>query len=127
MRSIREMIVNLNCKNFLECFYGLNESDEEVFRCLVEFGEARIDDLSNALNKSENSIYRSLQKLLMAGLVIRDKRLIESGGYYYTYKPVDLNSMIKEMHKTIDIWYTKIKNLIDEFASEFEARIAVRE
>ncbi|HDD35871.1 MAG TPA: TrmB family transcriptional regulator [Archaeoglobus veneficus] len=119
MRSIKEMLMNLNCKNFLECFYGLNESDIDVFRILVQLREAKIDELSKALKKSENSVYKSLQKLLMAGLVIRDKKLIEGGGYYYTYKPSNLDEVVAEMHKVIDAWYVKIKSTIDEFAKEF--------
>ena len=119
MRSIKEMLVNLNCENFLECFYGLNEADVEIFRNLVELEEARIEDLSLTVKKSENTVYKSLQKLLVAGLVIRDKKLIDGGGYYYTYKPVDVEGIVVEMHKTVDEWYAKIKSTIYEFAKDF--------
>ncbi|RLI80218.1 TrmB family transcriptional regulator [Archaeoglobales archaeon] len=123
MRSIKEMLMNLNCKNFLECFYGLNEADVEIFRNLATVGEARIEDLSVAVKKSENAVYKSLQKLLVAGLVVREKKLLNGGGYYYTYKPVDIQGIVVEMHKTIDEWYAKIKNTIDEFAKEFKAKV----
>ena len=64
--------------------------------------------------------YKSLQKLMIAGLVVRDKRLIDGGGYYYAYRPVDMEEITVEMHKTIDVWYAKIKETIEEFALEFK-------
>jgi predicted transcriptional regulator len=115
MRSIKEAVTRLNCDNLLECFYGLNEADITVFNTLRKLGESRIEIISKAVGRGENAVYKSLQKMMIAGLVIRDKKTIEDGGYYYIYRAEDVNKLAEEMINLLEQWYNKMKEVIEEF------------
>ncbi len=119
MKSIKEAISRLNCDNVLECFFGLNQSDVSLYLLLLSSGEMKIEDLSKASGKAENSVYRSLQKLMLAGIVVREKRLIEGGGYYYTYRAVPAREVAKTMREMLAVWNSKILEAIDEFERKY--------
>ncbi|MBO8182262.1 MAG: TrmB family transcriptional regulator [Archaeoglobus sp.] len=115
MKSIKEAINRLNCDNVLECFYGLNEADIHVFKTLRRLGSAKIDTLSKSLGKGENSVYKSLQKMMVAGLVMREKKTIDDGGYYYLYRAETPDRLASEMNALLDRWYFRMKQVIQEF------------
>ncbi len=115
MKSIKEAISRLNCDNVLECFYGLNEADIQVFKTLRRLKASKIDILSKELRKGENSIYKSLQKMMVAGLVTREKKTIDDGGYYYLYSVESTEKLANEMNSLLDRWYYRMKKVIQEF------------
>jgi predicted transcriptional regulator len=115
MKSIKEAIDRLNCDNVLECFYGLNESDINLFKTLRELGATKIDVLSRKLGKGENSVYKSLQKMMVAGVVVREKKTIDDGGYYYIYRAETAEKLAEEMNSLLDRWYLRMKQVIREF------------
>ena len=119
MKSIREAISRLNCDNVLECFFGLNQSDVSLYLLLLTSGEMRIEEISRALKKAENSVYRSLQKLMLAGVVIREKRIIEGGGYFYVYRALPAKDVAEEMRKLLSVWCEKITEAIEEFERKY--------
>jgi len=115
----------LNCNNVLECFFGLNEADISIFHTLRKLGATRIEKLSKETGKRENSVYKSLQKMMMAGIVIREKKTIEDGGYYYVYRAEDVDKMAREMLDLLERWYSRMKEVIEEFIElnkEMEAK-----
>ena len=119
MKTIRDSLTILSCDNVLECFYGINESDIEIYRILLSGGPKKIEEISSMAGKSENTTYKSLQKLMMAGIVIREKRLIKGGGYYYTYRAVNPEQVANEMREILESWYRKVVDTIEEFRRKY--------
>lgn len=119
MKGLKEAISNLSCENILECFYGLNESDILTYQLLANKGELRIEEISRHFRKSENTVYKSLQKLMMAGIVLRDKKVIRGGGYYYTYKALSPLEVAEDMEKILKEWCVKVRNTIEEFREKY--------
>ena len=58
MKTIKDSISILSCDNVLECFYGINESDTEIYRILLSEGEKKIEKISSIAGKSENTVYK---------------------------------------------------------------------
>jgi len=119
MKTIKDSITTLNCDNVLECFFGVNESDVEIYRILLTEGEKKIEEISSISGKSENTTYKSLQKLMLAGIVIRERKLLRGGGYYYTYKAVSPKEVGEQMRRTLDNWYDKVVDAIEEFIRKY--------
>lgn len=115
MKGLKDAISNLSCENILECFYGLNESDIRTYQLLAKKGELRIEEISKHFRKSENTVYKSLQKLMMAGIVLRDKKVIKGGGYYYTYKALPPIKVAEDMENILREWCVRVRKTIDEF------------
>jgi predicted transcriptional regulator len=116
MKGIREMISNLSCENILECFYGLNEVDIAIYSTLLRKKEARIEEISSEVNRGENAVYKSLQKLVVSGVATREKRVLGSGGYYYIYRPIPPDAVAEDMERMLEVWYRRIKETIREFS-----------
>ena len=119
MKSIKEAISRLNCDNILECFFGLNQSDISLYFLLLSSGEMKIDEISKVLKKAENSVYRSLQKLMLAGIVIREKKIIEGGGYFYVYRAIPAREVAEEMRKLLSAWNKKMSEAIEQFERKY--------
>ncbi|MEM2325161.1 MAG: helix-turn-helix domain-containing protein [Archaeoglobaceae archaeon] len=113
MISLKQISKTLDCKSIFQCFFGLNAEDVRVYEVLLK-GFGRVEEISKALGKRENSVYKSLQKLLIAGLAYREKRTIDGGGYYFIYKPTPKEEIAREIETLIRELCEKVKEVLRE-------------
>jgi predicted transcriptional regulator len=117
--SIPEMLrAECKCEDMAKCVLGLKELDISTYKKLLENGPMTAEQLGDLLERERSTAYRSLQNLISAGLVYRETRSIDIGGYYYEYvaiKPARVKEMIR---KTVDEWYRKMGDLIENFDKE---------
>jgi predicted transcriptional regulator len=109
---------NICCNDVIQCIFNLNDQDIKLFKELKKTGEIRADNLSKIIKKERSTIYRSLQKLTGAKLVIKNTNNIESGGYYHTYKCNDKNEIKKNLDNCVDNWYKKLKKTLLQIEKE---------
>ena len=105
---------NINCDHVIHCMFDLNKLDIKVYKTLKKIGEARVDELAKKLVKDRSTIYRSLQKLTCCRLCKKQTRNIDKGGYYHTYKCVDISKTKKEIERQIENWYKKMKTTVKD-------------
>jgi len=117
MKSLREFVTTLSCENLLECVFGLNSLDIHVYEILCG-GAERIEEISRAVGRGESAVYKSLQKLVVAGLVYRVKVPLNGGGYYFLYKPAPKHKVAEEIEKVVGELCTKIKRTLEEFLND---------
>jgi len=117
--SIPEMLrAECKCEDMAKCVLGLKELDISTYKKLLENGPMTAEQLGDLLERERSTAYRSLQNLISAGLVYRETRSIDIGGYYYEYVAIE-PARVKEMiRKTIDEWYRKMGDLIENFDKE---------
>ncbi len=117
--SIPEMLrAECKCEDMAKCVLGLKELDINTYKKLLENGAMTAEGLGDILSRERSTAYRSLQNLIAAGLVYRETRSIPVGGYYYEYvaiEPAEVKEMIRH---TIDKWYHKMNDLIENFDKE---------
>lgn len=121
--SMREYLQrDMECEGLLECFHGLRDLDRDVFEVLVTEGPMTVDDISDRVDRERSTAYRSVQRLLDAGIV--DKRQVnyDQGGYYHVYEPADPDDIADEMQRLLNDWYAKLGQLVGEFREEYEDR-----
>ncbi len=118
MRSILEAISLLRCDNVLECFFGLNELDVSIYRALLG-RSMRSQEVAKKVGRGENAVYKSLQKLLMCGLVVREKKCADGGGYYYVYSAVKPEKIAERMRNSVEELRRKLLRAVDDFESSF--------
>ena len=84
--SIHEMIrTSFRCEDMVKYVLGLKSLDVEAYKALLLNGPLTAEKLGEILNRERSTAYRSLQNLLTCGIVYRETKSIESGGYYYEY------------------------------------------
>ena len=109
---------NLCCKDILQFIFNLNSADIEVFRKLKQTGEVEAKVLAKLLNKERSTIYRSLQRLTKSGLCEKNKKIIESGGYYHTYNCKGTKITSKRIETCLDNWYYQMKKSLTNLEKE---------
>ncbi len=122
MKSIKEMISTLNCGNMFECLFGLTSADIKVYDALLD-GKERVEDISKAVGKGESAVYKSLQRLLIAGMAYRIKMPLDGGGYYYIYRPTPKERVAEEIERLIEDLVEKVKEALEEFMNDSSLRL----
>jgi len=112
-RSIPEMIRgDFKCEDIAKCILGLKNIDIEAYKVLVAKGPMTAERLGELLNRERSTAYRSLQSLMVCGLVHRETKTISAGGYYYDYVALEPRRMKEMVQGNIDAWYNKMKKLV---------------
>ncbi|MFB6219068.1 MAG: helix-turn-helix domain-containing protein [Halobacteriaceae archaeon] len=108
------------CEGLLECFHGLTQLDRDCYRVLVESTEPlTIDEVADRVDRERSTAYRSIQRLLGAGLVDKEQRNYDQGGYYHVYSPTDPGDVAAEMRELLADWQAEMGQLIEEFEEKY--------
>jgi len=117
--SIPEMLrAECKCEDMAKCVLGLKELDISTYKKLLENGPTTAEQLGQLLGRERSTAYRSLQNLTSAGLVYRETKSIDIGGYYYEYTAIEPSQVKKMIKATIDEWYQKMSDLVENFDRE---------
>ena len=116
---------DMDCEGLLECLHGLKELDREVFEELARSREPlTVDEVAGRVARERSTAYRSIQRLLQAGLLRKDQINYDQGGYYHVYRPTDPDEIADEMQRTLNDWYAKMGTLIGEFREKYDRETA---
>ncbi|MGB3907662.1 MAG: helix-turn-helix domain-containing protein [Methanomethylovorans sp.] len=117
--SIHEMLrANCKCDDVAKCVLGLKNLDLLAYKKLFEYGPMTAEELGDLLQRERSTAYRSLQNLIAVGLVYRETRSIQVGGYYYEYVAIPPEKFKQMLRQNIAEWYNKIDKLLDNFEKE---------
>jgi predicted transcriptional regulator len=111
---------DMECEDVLECVHGLKALDRRVFETLVDADEAlTVDEIAARVDRERSTAYRSVQRLHQAGFIQQDQVNYEQGGYYHVYLPVDAEQIAADMQRTLNDWYARMGQLIQEFEDKY--------
>lgn len=110
----------MECEGLLECFYGLKRLDREVFRVLRDAEPLTVDEIADRVNRERSTAYRSVNRLVEAGVVVREQRTYDDGGYYHVFQLADPETVTDQFHRTLNDWYAQMGQLIGEFEEKYD-------
>ena len=117
---------DLDCENLLDCIHGLKDIDRRSFRVLAKSREPlTVDEVAGLVDRERSTAYRSVQRLLKAGLIQKEQINYEQGSYYHVYTPTDPDEIADDMQRTLNDWYAEMGQLIQEFRDKY-GRVADR-
>ncbi len=120
--SIPEMLrANIKCDDVAKCILGLKTLDMDSYKTLLSHGPMTAEKLGELLNRERSTAYRSLQNLISCGLVYRETRSIDVGGYYYEYVAIDPCEMKNMIKSNIDEWHKKMTTLVENIDEDIVA------
>jgi len=112
---------DMGCECLLECFHGLKRLDRDCFEVLANAEEPlTVDEIADAVDRERSTAYRSVQRLLNAGLIRKEQINYERGGYYHVYSPTNSSKITDDMQRMLNDWYAKMGQLIQEFENKYE-------
>jgi predicted transcriptional regulator len=106
---------NFRCENMIKFVFGLKSLDIETYKALLAHGPLTAEKLGGILNRERSTAYRSLQNLIACGIVYRETKSIESGGYYYEYTAIEQRELKLMVKENIDDWCRQMNLLIEKW------------
>ena len=120
--SIPEMLrANYKCDDVAKCILGLKALDLDSYKALLAHGPITAEKLGELLSRERSTAYRSLQNLISCGLVYRETKSIDVGGYYYEYVAIDPCEMKNMIKSNIDEWHAKMTKLVETIDEDIVA------
>lgn len=101
--------------HILSCVFGIRDHESRTYLTLLETPGSTVEELASALDRDRSNVNRSLSTLREKGLVERQRRLLDPGGYVYQYTAVDLPTAKEMLHESLDEWANAVHDSIDEF------------
>ena len=101
--------------HILSCVFGIRDHESRTYLELRDHPGSTVEELASMLDRDRSNVNRSLSTLQEKGLVDRERRLLDSGGYVYQYTAVDLPEAKQLLHDALDEWSTAVHDSIDDF------------
>jgi predicted transcriptional regulator len=102
----------------LACVFGIQDHESRTYLVLLEYPGSTVAELAETLDRDRSNVNRSLTTLLEKGLVERERRLLDPGGYVYQYTATPLPEAKELLHEALDAWVEQVHEAIDEFGPE---------
>lgn len=102
----------------MSCVFGIEDHETRTYLVLLEQPGSTVEELAAALKRDRSTVNRSLATLTERGLVRRDCRLLDGGGYVYQYTAIALPETKAMLHDALDTWTNSVHGVIDGFDDE---------
>lgn len=103
----------LTCADVIECAYDLGPQDVRTYEAVNNLGAAKTEEIAKILGKDGSVVYRTLQKLVGCGVLVKTKRTLDEGGYFYVYQAVPKAQVKRHLKACVDDWHRQMVGAID--------------
>ena len=118
MRSQKSFASVSDCKDIVQCAFSLNDFEVDVYRAASMSGPVRADELADAMGKDRSTVYRALQKLMSCGMVHRETKSLEKGGYYHMYEAINKDILRSKLEQCVDEWSKRMRDALARFGDQ---------
>ncbi|MGD2073136.1 MAG: helix-turn-helix domain-containing protein [Candidatus Thorarchaeota archaeon] len=95
------------------CAFGLRECEITIYSSLID-NPMTVEDISSIICRDRSTTQRALKTLLRKGLIERDRKHMERGGYFYIYKSISSEEVHKQILAQLDQWYQDTRRFLLE-------------
>lgn len=99
----------------MTCVFGIQEHETRTYFALLGAPGSTATELAEDLDRDRSNVNRSLTALLEKGLVERQRRLLDSGGYVYQYTALPLPEAKALLREALDAWTERVHEVIESF------------
>jgi predicted transcriptional regulator len=117
--------INSTVKELFIYLYDLSPLDLDLlFIMIKEAKPLTLEELSNKADRDKSTVFRSVQKLVSAGICIKETRTIREGGYYHVYSAVDMETFKVETETRVKDLQKSLDRLMKKFESDMHNAIS---
>jgi predicted transcriptional regulator len=102
-----------NQTDLMCCAFGLRDCEVTIYSHLKD-NPMTVEDISSVICRDRSTTQRALKSLLDKGLIERDRKLMEKGGYFYIYKSISSEAVRKQILGQLDQWYHDTRRFLLE-------------
>jgi len=123
--------LNSSLKDLFIYLYDLSpfEIDLLIFLIKKQNQTNNLDELAYSMNKDKSTVFRALQKLVNAGICVKETKTLKEGGIYHVYSAIPKEMFrsvterkVKELevslHRILKKFEKDLETMIDSFYSE---------
>ena len=107
--------------------YDLSPPELEILFMLIgrenDEPPMTLEQISKAMDRDKSTTFRSLQKLVTLGLLVKETRTIKDGGYFHVYSAVDPETFKKETERRVKELQKSLDRLLKKFESDMQEAI----
>ena len=117
--------INSTVKELFIYLYDLSPLELDLlFIMIKEAKPLTLEELSNKADRDKSTVFRSVQKLVSAGICIKETRTIREGGYYHIYSAVDMETFKAETQMRVNDLQKSLDRLMRKFESDMHNAIS---
>jgi predicted transcriptional regulator len=103
---------NINCIDFIQCIFGLNDTDMQVLKSIPQNTGININDISKSIKKDRSTVHRSLEKLIMCKICYKERKSGIQRGFIDYYFTISEDELINIAEDNLDTCYVTIKTML---------------
>jgi predicted transcriptional regulator len=117
--------INSTVKELFIYIYDLSPLDLDLLFIMIKKAKPlTLEQLSNMADRDKSTVFRSVQKLVSAGICIKETRTIREGGYYHVYSAVDMETFKAETEMRVKDLQKSLDRLMKKFESDMHNAIS---
>ena len=117
--------INSTVKELFIYLYDLSPLDLDLlFIMIKEAKPLTLEQLSKMADRDKSTVFRSVQKLVSAGICIKETRTIREGGYYHVYSAGDMETFKAETEMRVKDLQKSLDRLMKKFESDMHNAIS---
>lgn len=104
-------------KDLFTYIYDLSPMELDLLLILNRNGSPlTLDQISQEADRDRTTVFKSLQKLVKAGICNKETKTMKDGGYYHIYSAIDIKTFKIETQKRVN----ELKEGLDRILKKFE-------
>ena len=119
--------MNATVKDLFIQLYDLSPPELDILFMLISRENEQpmtLDEVAKEMDRDRSTTFRSLQKLVSLGLVVKETKTIKDGGYFHVYSAVDRETFKKETERKVKDLQKSLDRLLRKFESDMQEAIS---
>ena len=119
--------MNATVKDLFIQLYDLSAPELDILFMLISRENEEpmtLDDVSKEMDRDRSTTFRSLQKLVSLGLVVKETKTIKDGGHFHVYSAVDRETFKRETERRVKELQKSLDRLLKKFESDMQQAIS---
>jgi predicted transcriptional regulator len=117
--------MNSTLKDLFLYIYDLSPLEMDLLITLVK-GEKTmtLEELAKQADRDKSTVFRSLQKLVTLGIISKETRTLNVGGYSHIYRAIPIEMFKLETEKRVKELEASLNRLMKKFENDLERMAA---
>ena len=119
--------MNATVKDLFIQVYDLSPPELDILFMLISREKEEpmtLDEIAKAMDRDRSTTFRSLQKLVSLGLLVKETKTIKDGGYFHVYSAVDRETFKRETERRVKDLQKSLDRLLKKFESDMQQAIS---
>jgi predicted transcriptional regulator len=119
--------MNATVKDLFIQLYDLSQPELDILFMLISREKEEpltLDEVSKEMDRDRSTTFRSLQKLVTLGLLVKETKTIKDGGYFHVYSAVDGETFKRETERRVKELQKSLDRLLKKFESDMQQAIS---